>query len=363
MKRAALALALLASFFGGAARADTPPTAWDCARDPEARSRWALHVRVQQMLVPPPASEDLPQLELRRGYELQLEHARAVLESADAEHSPDVRLRFDLGAIYVELGERLHKDDLFRRAIAVLAPAVDADPEHPAATKALERLADAYAHLDRAPEELTAWRRHLARVSDDRIRVGEMMNMGEAEMRLGLIDDALATFREVLRLCGELPNTGGATYVLTLWDLAVALDRSGDPRGALDTAAKASATEAIASNGMRMRGSSLIAPHAQGGDDAVFFVPEWQREWYLALASAAAAREAHDARDEATLWADAEAHWSRYVTGASSGRSSDPWLAVARVRLSQTHAQRLAAEKRAAKLPRRPAMGGPWIDD
>ncbi len=363
MKRAAAALALVVSFFAVGARADTPPTLWDCARDPGARSRWGLHVRVQQALVPPPSSEDLPPLELRRGYELQLEHARAMLEAADAEHSPDVRLRFDLGAVYVELGERQRRDDFYERAIAVLAPAVDAEPNHPAATKALERLADAYAHLDRAPEELSAWRRHLARVTDDRTRVGEMMNMGEAEMRLGLIDDALATFREVLRLCGELPNTGGATYVLTLWDLAVALDRSGDPRGALETAAKASATESIASTGMKMRGSSLIAPHARGGDPAVFFVPEWQREWYLALASAAAARGAHDPRDAAILWADAEAHWDTYVAGSSAGRSGDPWLAVARVRRDQTHAERLAVEKRAAKLPRRPPIGGPWIDD
>jgi tetratricopeptide (TPR) repeat protein len=345
------------------AHGDTPPTGWDCARDPATRARWALHVRVEQMLAPPPSSDDVPPLELRRGYELQLERARAMLEAADAEHSPDVRLRFDLGAVYVELGERQRRDDMYQRAIAILAPAVDAEPDHPATTKALERLADAYAHLDRAPDELSAWRRHLARVSDDRTRVGEMMNMGEAEMRLGHVDDALATFREVLRLCGELPNTGGATYVLTLWDLAVALDRSGDPGGALETAAKASAMVSIASTGMQMRGRTLIAPPVRGGDPAVFFVPEWQREWYLALGSAAAARSARDARDARALWADAEEHWDVYLAGSSAAGSSDPWLAVARVRRDQVHAERIATEKRAAKLPRRPSPGGAWIDE
>jgi tetratricopeptide (TPR) repeat protein len=357
-----LGLTLAALLAAPMARADTPPTAWDCARDPQARARWALHVRVEQMLAPPPSGEDVPPLELSRGFELQLERARAMLEAADAEHSPDVRLRFDLGAVYVELGERQKRDDMYQRAIAVLAPAIDSEPDHPAATKALERLADAYAHLDRAPDELSTWRRHLARLGDDRTRVGEMMNMGEAEMRLGRVDDALATFREVLRLCGELPNTGGATYVLTLWDLAVALDRSGDPGGALATAARASAMVAIASTGMQMRGRTLIAPPVRGGDPAVFFVPEWQREWYLALGSSAAARSAHDARDAATLWAEAEAHWDTYLAGSSAPGTNDPWLAVARVRRDQVHAERVSAEKRAAKLPRRPAAGA-WIDE
>src|SRR5262249_6147113 len=144
---------------------------------------------------------------------------------------------------------------------------------------------------------------------------------------------------------------------------AVALDRSGDPRSAIETAAKASATVSIASTGIPMHGTSLIAPHARGGDPAVFFVPEWQREWYLALASAAAARGAPDVRDAAALWADPEGHWDSYVAGSSAGRSGDPWLAVARVRRDQVHAERLAAEKRAAKLPRRPTLGGSWIDD
>ncbi len=355
----ALASVLLAS----PARADTPPSPWECARDPEARARWALHVRAEQLLSPAPASEELPILEQRRGFELQLEHARAMLEAGDAEHSPDVRLRFDLGAVYVELAERQKRDDLYERAIAVLAPALDAEPDHPAATNALERLADAYAHLDRGPQELAAWRRHLGRTSDDRVRVGEMMNMGEAEMRLGLVDDALATFHEVLHLCGELPNTGGATYVLTLWDEAVALDRSGDPRGALETAAKASAMVAIASSGLPMRGRSLIAPPARGGDPHVFFVPEWQREWYLALDSAAAATAAHDAHEAGALWADAETHWDVYLAGSSAPGSTNPWLAVARMRRGQVHAERVAAEKRAAKLPRRPVAGGAWLGE
>ena len=121
-------------------------------------------------------------------------------------------------------------------------PAVDAAGAESWASEAFADLALAYAKLNRPREELATWRRYIPRIVDDRARVGAMMNMGEAEMRLGHVDDALGTFREVLRLCGDLPNSGnvGSTYVLTLWDVAVALDRSGDPGEAIDNAAKAS---------------------------------------------------------------------------------------------------------------------------
>jgi hypothetical protein len=185
--------------------------------------------------------------------------------------------------------------------------------------------------------------------------------MGEAEMRLGAVDDALGTFREVLRICGDLPNSLGAmsTYVLTLWDLAVALDRSGDPRGALDAAAKASQLTIG-----EKTGAYLIAE-----DPDVFFVPEWERAWYLALGAAAEARGAEDPRDAAVLWGAAERLWGHYVELSAAAASqaavtpqaphasgaaraqSEPWLAIARVRRDHAHAERVAAEKRAAASP------------
>jgi tetratricopeptide (TPR) repeat protein len=343
----------------GAARADTPPGTWDIARDPAERERWMLHVQVQNLMNAPETEETQP-LEILRDSQIQLELARALLEQADAAHSPDVRLRFDLGVVYERLGDAQERDDLHERAVAVLAPALDAAADHPAATAALQYLAYAYAHLDKAREELAAWRRYVPRVIDDRFRVVDMMNMGEAEMRLGLVDDALGTFREVLRMCGQLPNTStpNSTYVLTLWDLAVALDRSGDPRGAVDTAAKASAMVTIGSTRLPRPGRWIIA-----SDPKVFFVPAWEREWYLALASSAAARDAHDARDAAVEWAEAERHWDTYVSRSTASGSGGPWLAIARLRRDATHALRAAADKRAAKMPRRAAPGRTWADD
>jgi tetratricopeptide (TPR) repeat protein len=382
-----------------AAHADTPPNAWDAARDPGARQRWTLHVRVERLLAPVRSEDDggpVPRVDR----ELRHEAARAMLEEADAAHSPDVRLRFDLGRVYYELADdQGGRADLYRKAIDVLAPAVDAAPDEPAATEALSVLVYAYAKTNHPREELATWRRYIPRLVDDRGRVVAMMNMGEAEMRLGHVDDATATFREVLRLCGELPNTSsaGSTYALTLFDLAVALDRSGDARSALDTAARASHMNVIDSTGTPTDGASLLAQ-----DPNVFFVPEWEREWYLALVAGAAAREAKDARRAAALWTAAEDHWDRYIERASAAGGndasarpqgadahadasarpqgadahadasarpqgadahSDIWLSIAKVRRERTHTERVAAVARAAKLGELPGRRlRPWND-
>lgn len=355
----ALALALGVAGMANAelARAETPPSVWDVAKDPPESDRWDLHMRVQRLLHAPAGEGGL-----RFDDELRIEAACAMLEEGDAAHSPDVRLRFDLGIVYSALATRERRNDLQQKVVDVLAPALEASrlpgeaPDDGAVTAALEALVYAYAKLDRPHEELETWRRYIPRLVDERVRATAMMNMGEAEMRLGRIDDALATFREVLRLCGELPNTPsvGSTYVLALWDVAVALDRSGDPRGAVETAAKASRIDL----GGRT-GAYLIAK-----DPDVFFVPEWERLWYLALGAAAEAREAQDVRDAAVLWASAEHSFEQYVSRAAAAGGHDPWLPIAKVRLERVRAERLSADKRAARLPpRAPPRGTAWIGD
>jgi tetratricopeptide (TPR) repeat protein len=341
------------------ATADTPPGAWDLVRDPAQAERWKLHVRVENLLHAP-VSEDAQPTDPVRNTEIHLELARDLLEQADAEHSSDVRLRFDLGIVYERLGDSQERVDMHRRAAEVLSSALDVAPDHPAAVAALQYLGYAYAHLDRPREELDAWRRYISKLTDDRSRVVDKMNMGEAEMRLGRVDDALETFRDVLRLCGQLPNTStpNSTYVLTLWDLAVALDRSGDPRAAVETAAKASAIVTIGSTQLPMSGRAIIAQ-----DPAVFFAPAWEREWYLALASSSAARDTTDVRDAAAMWADASHHWDAYVEGAAASGGRDPWLAIARMRRERTAVLRRDAESRAIKMPRRAPTRPTWFSD
>ena len=117
---AVFAFAAFAAFaqWTGVARAETPPTAWDVARDPAARDRWDLHMRVQRLLHPPAGEGGL-----RFDDELRIEAACAMLEDGDAARSPDVRLRFDLGIVYSELASRQRRTDLQQKVIDVLAPA------------------------------------------------------------------------------------------------------------------------------------------------------------------------------------------------------------------------------------------------
>jgi tetratricopeptide (TPR) repeat protein len=335
----------------GVARADTPPSVWDVAKDPIERDRWALHVRVERLVHQPVPGDVLPSI-WRRDEELRLEAARAMLEQAEADQSPDVRLRFDLGNVYERLATLQQQDDLHKRAIDVLGPAIDVAADDPAATDALESLVYAYAKLDRPREELATWRRYIVRLAEQNVHMASsMMNMGEAQMRLGRLDDAVATFRNALQLCATLPNSSArnATHALTLWDLAVTLDRSGDPRAALETAAEAKEfrwKEQIGPAFVRdMTGWDAIHDHQN-----VFFVPEWEREWYLALGYAASARAEKEARQAVGLWKEAEARWGTYVLHASAAGADGRWLGIARLRRDWARAERSNAERRASTL-------------
>jgi tetratricopeptide (TPR) repeat protein len=351
----ALAAACLGLLLATAtARADTPPSQWDIAKDPFERDRWALHVRVQRLLHPPSGEVEVVGQFRGLALELRLESARAMLEQADAAHSPDIRLQFDLGIVDYELGSAQARHDLLERAVQVLVPALERAPDHPAATDAMERLVYCYVKLNRPEDELATWLRYIPRLTDDRARVVANMNMGEAQMRLGHIDDAVETFRDVLRVVSALPNAS-STYILTAWDLAVALDRSGDSRGAVDEASRvlgmgapAMAVPLPIAVSRAVRGTLILR------SSGVFFVPAWEVEWYFALAATADARDARDARDEASSWAEAESHWKTYVDQSAASNEHDPWLPIARVRLSHAQTARIAAEARARRLPRRP---------
>ncbi len=301
---------------------------------------------------------------------LRLESARAMLEQADAAHSPDVRLQFDLGIVDYELGSAQARPDLIKRAVDVLVAALERAPDHPAAPDAMERLVYCYVKLNRPEDELATWHRYIPRLVDDRARAVAMMNMGEAEMRLGHIDDALETFREVLRIVTSQPNAM-SSYVLTAWDYAVALDRSGDSRGAVDEASRVLSMSTVSGlgavggmGGIGAIGAGMPLPmpasRALRGtlilrSQGVFFVPAWEVEWYFALAAVADARDASGAgkaREAAESWGEAESHWKRYVDQSTASTEHDPWLPIARVRLAHSHAARLAAESHAPAIPK-----------
>ncbi|MCL2448777.1 MAG: tetratricopeptide repeat protein [Polyangiaceae bacterium] len=361
--------AAIAAFLaaGGVARADTPPSSWDIVRDPAVRDRWVLHVRVERAMHP--VESEAISFSGEHDEEVRFEALREMLEEAGADHSPDPRLRFDLGRVYEQLAAQQQRPDLHRRAIELLESALTDSPDTPGAGEALESLVYAYAKLDRPRDELAAWKRYIPRLLDDRERIAPLMNMGEAQMRLHRLDDALATFRQAIELCESLPNSSGvnSTYALSLWDMALALDRSGDPEGALQAAGKARRWTWVEVAGF---GQAQVLRTVTGWDiiqdeRTVFFVPEWDREWYLALGETASARLATDPRDAARFWASAQAHWDSYVTRATQAGSRDPWLAIARLRREHAHAAAAEAGARAARAEKSPASGRShsWSDD
>jgi len=378
-KQAGSAASVLFALALGAAHAaaDTAPSTWDLARDPALRARWNLHTRVERILdlpeldVPPAGGDPSPErmAALRMLQEHWLEKARAMLEDADAAHSADPRLVFDLGLVYERLATLERRNDLHRKVVEVLEPALRAFPDHPASIPALNTLVYALAKLNRPREELATWQRFVPRLLDDRSRIVPLMNMGEAQMRLGLLDEALSTFHQVLGLCETLPNGSGvnSTYALTLWDLAVALDRSADSTEAIRTATKAKAWAWYEVVG-RGPARAAVTVKVTGWDiihdeDNVFFVPDWEREWYLALGETAAAVAANDPRDEARSWAAAQQHWEVYLAHSAASGELDRWASLARSRLGRTRAARQDADKRAAKTLSRPlAADRSWAD-
>jgi hypothetical protein len=80
----------------------------------------------------------------------------------------------------------------------------------------------------------------------------------------------------------------------------------------------------------------------------VFFVPDYEVNWYEGLGAAALARQARSPKDAARLWAAAEQSFARYL--ASAEPAKDRWLEIARTRLAVVKAERQSAEKRRGKV-------------
>lgn len=337
LRRCALLVLLATSVFHStSANGETPPNAWDIAKDPLVRERYKLHLDVQELL----ELRGLAQIGSLRN--LTADRARVMLEAEDAAHSPDPRLRFDLGEVY-ELLER------YDAVIGVLEGALAMAPDHPAATRAWFVLAGAYAHKDSAEasrKEISAYRAYLARETDDEDCAIAMLNLAEAEMHLGEIDFAVSDYQESMRLAASSPRVRGPiTEILAVWGLAVAYDRSGDATGA--TAQAKLATQ------MDDR-DRLISDKTY-----TFFVPEYERNWYLGLAAMAHARQEQDPRLILAHWVDAEQRWGAYVAGAEKPSSGDRWTARARAHRDFARAERVKAAARVAKLPPQRHPTGP----
>jgi tetratricopeptide (TPR) repeat protein len=301
------------------ARADTVPSRWERARDPEAAEAYDLHRAVQQRLVRTTMMEiDLGE----RGRVL------AMLERAGAEHGKSALLRFDLGEVYWLLEDHARAAQIYKAAISEF-------PDHPAVEQAWFRVAVACGHVGDHACERDAYVSLLRLETEEILRATPTLNLAEVEMHRGDLREAIEGYREALRISGRVP--AGETAPLASWGLAVALDRSGDRVGAEVQARFALEIE----RSMGVRG--LLR------SSGVFFFPKYEIHWYEGLGFAAQAEVASTPREALKLWQRAERSFSEYVAGATP--RNDRWLPIAEARLSRVRAERARAEKAAARLP------------
>ena len=300
-------------------RADTPPSIWERARDPEAAEAYDLHEAVQQRLIRTAIAEvDFGE----RGRVL------AMLERAGAEKSNNALLRFDLGQVHWLLENHARAAQVYKAAIAEF-------PDHPAVDQAWLRLAFACGHLGDHICERNAYIEVLRRETEEIYRATPTLNLAETQMHLGDLKEAIEGYREALRIAGRVPAR--ETAPLATWGLAVALDRAGDRISAEKEARFALEIE---------RSMGL---HRLLRSKDVFFVPPYEIHWYEGLGAAARARVAPSPRDAGVLWRQAEKSFSEYVKAGEA--KNDRWLPIAKARLAQVKSERERAEKVAPHAP------------
>jgi tetratricopeptide (TPR) repeat protein len=243
------------------------------------------------------------QLALLQPSRPMLQQALAALQRAGASESPDLRVRVVYGRVLETLSHTDEADEAsarLRSCVVVLEEAIGLAPDHPATRDARFSLAVAYAKLREPRKEIAVY--------DDLLRVETSMqsraiilgNQAEAFMLIGDLHRAVEGYRAALGWTGD--------NVLARWGLAVALDRSGDTDAALSEARLALSIDPL--------GASL-------NQSNVFFVPDYDRFWYMALGLMARATEQRDPAQAADWWGGAQEQWTQYIERAEP---DDPWV-------------------------------------
>ena len=270
---------------------------------------------------------------------------------------------------YEQLATLQRRPDLHRRAVELLEPALAQPADGPGDAEALEALVYAYAKLDRPRDELAAWKRYIPGLLDDRERIAPHHEHGRsADAPRARSTTPSPRSSRTIDLCESLPNSSGvnSTYALALWDLALALDRSGDPRDGDRDGAQGAALDvggarrvrpgAGAADGLGLGRHPRRAQRLLRSGVGARVVPRARR----GRRGAAGRRRAHAAAG----WASAERRWDEYVSRATAAGGHDAWLPIARLRRARAQAAHAEAATRAAKEPTKPGpRAEPWSDD
>jgi hypothetical protein len=304
-----------------AAFAESGPTCWERARDEHARSDAQLHRDVGVQIERATRARGSRADEVARARaEAALRRAAVLLEARLAGAAASSVLAFDLAAVYHELHEHVQCAALLERELAK-------QPDAPWSGNGWYMLSISYAMQNLSGAERRTHERAMPHIVDAQTRQGMLSNWAEAELRDGALVDAIARFRLSIDIALRLQpgGAGDTSAVLARYGLAVALDRSGDESGAQREAALAVAADADL--------ATLF------NDANVFFVPEYERFWYLGVALQAKARASGTAEDRAMYTRNAISALTRWIDDAGPAHPSYA-LAQARVRRLRTATSR-----------------------
>ena len=371
MKR--FAAAALIGLLAKSASADTPPNVWDLAKNPNAYQQWRDHVRLSQHI-------ELLDTYREIGGDTKADMTpaavtRAVLALDEVKAPKDPWLKFDeamiemhRASLFEETALTLHRPpprdtkEHWSRAIELLEPLAKTFEGAFFARDVWLKLAECYVHVERTTDEIRAYDEVITRVLGPESTMTPLLNQAEAYMRDGNVDQAIPQFREVYKLSGTSP-IGNEIGVLAQWDLAVALDRGGDVQGGLAAARTAKNMDGrclafttrhtlVRTTGCTGDDIAVIVvpaglyPISEQNKDEVYFVPSYERAWYLALGRQALALDAASPKEAAEHWKRAETEMMDYVSQATL-HGGDKWLDIARKRLDTIRKHRLEADKRA----------------
>ena len=354
---------VLGGLLARTAAADTPPNVWDLAKNPNAYQQWREHVRLSQSV------EMLDELK-EIGGRLSETHRAAALAVAQTALDESVApktpwLLYDEAAITMYRAAMLKSPKEWQRAASLLEPLTKPFDGTLFAQEVWLKLAECYVQVERTADEIRAYDQVIARAIMPESTITPLLNQGEAYMRGGEVDAAVSQFKEVYRLSGMSTN-GNEVGVLAQWDLALALDRSGDERGAVAAAKTATHMDARCLVVTKMM-KGMITTTCTGDDiafvqvpqglfpvaeenDSVYFVPAYERSWYMALGREALALDASSPKEAADHWKWAETEMMTYVSQATI-HGADKWLDLAKKRLDTIRKRRAEADKKAGVMP------------
>ncbi len=319
-----LALALGLGFVPPSA-AQASPSRWALAREPalyeELQGRHQVEaaavkdlVRRKRRATEPPDPLDDPGAPHRL--------ALSLLSQARAAESPRPLTRLALALT-------LHALDRFADAARLLEGLVGPGTlEGPFRAHALAELAIAHAREGRQEQEIEVYHQAIALEPHGRARATMIANQAEGFMVLGDVDRAIRGYRAAL----DSVDSNQAMHQVaptTLWSLGVALDRSGDLPGALDSIALARVYDP---NDRQINGPSW------------FFVPEHESDYYAALGHWLQGRRAAEIEDRLGGYERAVLSFSSYIERAPA---HDHYLPVARARLKAVSKEFAEVQKKA----------------